>query len=178
MIKYLFWCIVLVKGETYVADAICIFDLLSRYLLGVRALQHCCPWNLARREYTEHSYNCLGTLLWLCTAAMCWELTQCVTCVQCVTREPHGTDSVCTVCGAGVNVLSVTMVTLDNTSLVTARSSPGNHSASVTERRIGSGAFTLLDPCRLCVGEEVKFLQTPETMLFNLPNNPIRLVVS
>ena len=90
----------------------------------------------------------------------------------------HGTDSVCTVCGAGVNVLSVTMVTLDNTSLVTARSSPGNHSASVTERRIGSGAFTLLDPCRLCVGEEVKFLQTPETMLFNLPNNPISCLLN
>ena len=101
----------------------------------------------------------------------------CDVCAMCYSVL-HGTDSVCTVCGAGVNVLSVTMVTLDNTSLVTARSSPGNHSASVTERRIGSGAFTLLDPCRLCVGEEVKFLQTPETMLFNLPNNPISCLLN
>ena len=168
MIQYLFRCIVLVKGKTYGADAICIFDLLSRYLL-VGALQHCCPWTLARREYTEHSYNCLGTLPWLCTAAMCWELTQCVTCVQCVTRELHGTDNVCTVWSSvsmSCQLQWSRQITLHLSWLAAVR---GNHSASVTERRIGSGAFTLLDPCRLCVGEEVKFLQTPETMLFNLP---------
>ena len=111
---------------------------------------------LGNAALVVHRCDVLGADAMCDVCAMCY--TELTVCAQCV-------------CGAGVNVLSVTMVTLDNTSLVTARSSPGNHSASVTERRIGSGAFTLLDPCRLCVGEEVKFLQTPETMLFNLPNN-------
>ena len=115
------------KGETYGADAICIFDLLSRYLL-VGALQHCCPWTLARREYTEHSYNCLGTLLWSsgCAPLRCEGAdAMCDVCAMCYTGATRNWQCVYSVCvELGVNVLSVTMVTLDNTSLVMARSSP------------------------------------------------------
>ena len=94
---FIFKCIVLlVKGETYGADAICIFDLLSRYLL-VGALQHCCPWldENTRNTVIIAWERCSG-----CASLRCDVLgadAMCDVCAMCYSVL-HGTDSVCTEC--------------------------------------------------------------------------------